>query len=250
MPASGPVVTAGDLDIAGLDPVVTPAPPDGFVVTQGAGDNLRETRQQIHILEPAEVLLIDAGLVGAPGLARNGDPTTGVFFPALDQMGFAVGGVQAALLTEAAGVVQLILPQQNNEAQPSLALSLTGTGFFARVANEIRVSIGGTAEWIFTAGGDFESTLSNAAGLRGVGASATVPTLIPDRANDTTGIGQRIADVGVLIGGAQNCMEFGGVGVVPQVGFYGTAAVNLQTGVPVTAVAIHAALVTLGLITA
>ena len=33
-----------------------------------------------------------------------------------------------------------------------------------------------------------------------------------------------------------------------QVGFYGTAPVNKQTGVAVTEIAIHAALVTLGLI--
>jgi len=45
-------------------------------------------------------------------------------------------------------------------------------------------------------------------------------------------------------------LEFGEIAAAPALGFYGTAALVQQTGVAVTDVAIHAALVNLGLITA
>jgi hypothetical protein len=45
-------------------------------------------------------------------------------------------------------------------------------------------------------------------------------------------------------------MNFAEAGAAPLVAFYGTTAIALQTGVAVTSIGIHAALVALGLITA
>lgn len=142
---------------------------------------------------------------------------------------------------------KLTLPADNNAANPTLNFG-GDSGFYETSDNNLGISFATVARW-FWSSGSFGSATAGGASLRREAASATVPahTFNGDL---ITGVGRRTATVGVLIGGAQNCMEFGGVGSVPQVGFYGTAAIAKQTGVAVTAAGIHAALVSLGIIAA
>jgi hypothetical protein len=65
-----------------------------------------------------------------------------------------------------------------------------------------------------------------------------------------TGIIRSATDHLDLIAGGLSCMSVRETGSARQIGFYVTAPISLQTGVAVTDVAIHAALVALGLITA
>jgi hypothetical protein len=67
-----------DTKISALTAVTTPASTDEFAVNQG-GTSKKETRAQIHALESGEVLLIDYGAVGAPGLAFKSDADTGIY---------------------------------------------------------------------------------------------------------------------------------------------------------------------------
>ena len=64
-----------------------------------------------------------------------------------------------------------------------------------------------------------------------------------------TGVGHIGADQLNLIAGAQNCIGIAENSSAPEVGFYGTTPTPLLTSVAVSAAGIHAALVTLGLIT-
>ncbi len=63
-----------------------------------------------------------------------------------------------------------------------------------------------------------------------------------------TGMFRSAANVANLGAGGEECMEFAAIAAAPAVAFYGTTAIVKQTGVAVTEVAIHAALVALGLI--
>ena len=142
---------------------------------------------------------------------------------------------------------RITLPQVDEAATPTLAFGDGNTGFYEPTDNTIRIAIAGSASW------EFSATLlglnvANRPALKNVAASATVPSVIPDSADADTGIGHRTADIGVLIAGAKNCLEFGEAGAAPLLGFYATAAVAKPTGVAVSAAGVHAALVTLGLI--
>ena len=76
-------------------------------------------------------------------------------------------------------------------------------------------------------------------------ASATNPTVIPNRASGTTGLGG-VSGAASLIAGSVERISVNATGI----GFFATAPVARPTGVTVDAAGIHAALVTLGLITA
>ena len=143
--------------------------------------------------------------------------------------------------------MQLIVPLQNLVATPSIAFGDGNSGFFESADNILKVTIAGAARFQWN-GTEFRSEIANGASLFNRAATATIPVLSIQGDSDT-GIGRRAPDIGVLIAGAQNCMEFGEAGAAPLVAFYGTAAIAKQLAVPVTAAGIHAALVALGLIT-
>lgn len=144
---------------------------------------------------------------------------------------------------------RIVLALGGDEALPSLAWGDGDSGFFEAVDGILSLSIEGTERLNFSASG---IGFANAAGplILNLAATVAVPTLIPNQADPNTGIGWRATDIGVLVAGAENCMEFGEAGAAPLVAFYGTAAIALQTGVAVSAAGVHAALVNLGLITA
>ena len=80
-------------------------------------------------------------------------------------------------------------------------------------------------------------------------ASGTNPTVIPVAADPDTGIGHIGADQMNFIAGAQNCIGIAENSSAAEVGFYGATPTAKLTSVAVSAAGIHAALVTLGLIT-
>lgn len=123
------------------------------------------------------------------------------------------------------------------------------TGFYEVTPNVIYVSLDGTAKWRFTSS-FFGSTITAQSALLRETATSNNPNIVPSANDADTGVGWRIADVGVLIAGGVNVLEFGEAGAAPLLGFYGTAAVAKPTGVAVSSAGIHAALVTLGLIAA
>lgn len=151
--------------------------------------------------------------------------------------------------TGVSGSVPSLVPRSGDEntgigSAASDQISIVAGGVVAisvvEAASAITISLVGVTR----------GTVAAAFALVNETASATNPTLIPNRADDDTGIGWTSDDVGVLVAGGVNALEFGESGAAPLLGFYGTAAIAKQTGVAVTDVAIHAALVALGLIAA
>jgi len=76
-------------------------------------------------------------------IGTNWDLDTGLSMPTHDQLGLVAGGVLGATIVENAGTVQMLLPQQDDSANPSLAFGDGDTGFYERVDDEIRVCIAG-----------------------------------------------------------------------------------------------------------
>ena len=141
---------------------------------------------------------------------------------------------------------EVITLDAGSAAAPSVGW--INTGFYEVVDDTIGVSIGGVGRWSI-AGDNFTSTTTSGARLARSGVSDTVPGHTFNGDADL-GMGRRTTDIGVLIAGALNVMEFGEAGSAALMGFFGTAAVAKPTGVAVTDAGIHAALVTLGLIAA
>ena len=101
------------------------------------------------------------------------------------------------------------------------------------------------------AGGDaveylvqLQSFNNNGASLPNVAASATVPSVQSNQASSSAGLGG-VVGAATLIGGDLERITVDGTGI----GFFATTPAARPTGVAVTAAGIHAALVTLGLIT-
>lgn len=143
----------------------------------------------------------------------------------------------------------LLLPQVDEFVTPTLAFGDGDSGFYENADDQLSISLSGTLQYRWS-GVQFFGTSGGGPLLRNVIASDINPTMLPNRSDFDTGMGQRIADVGVLIAGGVNVLEFGEAGGVPLIGFYSTAAIAQQAGVAVTAAGIHAACVALGLFTA
>lgn len=93
-------------------------------------------------------------------------------------------------------------------AQPSLVVSdkdgSTDNGFYAHAttADRIDVSLGGTSRFYLTSEGVLGTIAGSGKLVCDRAASATVPTLVPDRSDANTGIGQAAADQLSLVAGA------------------------------------------------
>jgi len=185
-----------------------------------------------------------------PTLVPNrSDPNTGIGHTADDQLSLIAGGVQVANLTEAAGIVQFIVPLQNNAAAPSIAFGDGDTGFYEESDDTIGVTSVGIKRFEFS-GNSFRADTTSGPLISNVNASATVPTLIPDKSDINTGIGHNVSDQLSFIAGGLTCISIRNIAGARQVGFYDGSPISLQTGVAVTTSAVHAALVNLRLITA
>ncbi len=209
--------------------------PAGFTIRSGQGNGPALMDEVASDINP--VLIPDSA-----------DIDTGIGHSAANQLALIAGGLRVMNLIEDTFRVQAIVPLQNNASFPSIAFGDGDSGFFESVDDTINVSISGISTYGFSSA-EFIVNRGSGASLRNATPSATVPVHTFFGDNDT-GMGHRTADIGVLIAGAQNCMEFGEAGAAPLVAFYGTAAIAKQAGVAVSAAGIHAALVNLGLIAA
>ena len=165
-------------DIFASDPVVTPASTDQFEVNQG-GTSKAMTRAQMHELQSGESFtgedtnapaIVDEAASGTnPTLIPDkSDLDTGLGHAAADALSLVAGGVEGMRLTEAGAAVAVT------------------------VIGDTEVT------------GDL--TASDAAGpaVQDEAASATNPTLIPDKTDLDTGVGHQGADnLSLVAGGAE-----------------------------------------------
>lgn len=124
---------------------------------------------------------------------------------------------------------------------PNKTALTTGIG---GASGNIALIIGGL-RMFFVSGNALAANDGNGAALEDRASTATVATLVPNRNNTTSGVGGVSGSVS-LIGANTEQVTVNSTGI----GFFATTPAAQPTGVAVTAAAIHAALVTLGLITA
>ena len=182
-------------------------------------------------------------------IPHNGNDNTGIGRAAADQLSLIAGGVE--MLRASEGVTdQLLIGPNGTAAAPALSfISDPDTGLYSVVPGIIAMSVDGTDRFRWV-GDQFRGASGGSPSIQNEVASATNPTLLPSQTDLDTGIGRTGTDQLALIAGALDCMTVRETGGARQVGFYVTAPISLQTGVAVSAAAIHAALVALGLITA
>jgi len=95
---------------------------------------------------------------------------------------------------------RLTLPLEDDAITPTLAFGDGDTGFYERVDDDLRVSVGGVNTFLFFLT-QFRSANGLGPALQNRAATNAVPTLIPDISDDNTGIGQAAADQLSLIAG-------------------------------------------------
>ena len=219
-------------------------------------------------------VILDEAVSGTnPTLApQRGDEDTGIGRAGADILSLIAGGVEGIRVAEAAAVITNTLfgnliggaaggPALFNESAtfnnpnilPNKTDDDTGIGYggadvldlIAGASNRVRLTSGDS---VFR--GDWNANTSSGPALLDEGASSSNPTIVPNRADDDTGIGRDAVDSLALIVGGLDALRVREIGGARAVGFYTTTPIVQQTGVAVTDVAIHAALVALGLITA
>ena len=203
---------------------------------------------------------------------NQADINTGLGSAAADQLSLIAGGLEGIRVAEAASVItntifgRLIAnaaggPALQNEAatfnNPSILPNKTDddTGIGIGGSDVLSLIAGASERVRLTSGdglfrGNWNASTSTGPSLLNEAASATNPTLVPNQADDNTGIGSAAADQLDLIAGGLSCMAVRETAAARQIGFYTTAPISQQTGVAVSSAGIHAALVALGLITA
>ncbi len=184
---------------------------------------------------------------------HQSDQDTGIGRSVADELSLIAGGVQIAQAKEASGANQFIIAPgvvQNAAATPSLAFGDGNTGFFESIDNTLKVSVGNAARWQFQANNFLAENSAGPFMFNTAGTSSSVPIMGPNRGDNNTGIGHGSDDQLDFICGGLNCITIRELGAARQIGFYNATPVSQQTGVAVSSAGIHAALVSLGLITA
>ncbi len=144
----------------------------------------------------------------------------------------------------------LVLPQVDEAGTPTLAFGDGNTGFYESADNTLAISLAGSNRWNFVTTA-FQGQNANAPFLLNSAGSATVPNIGSKRDDPNTGIGRVSDDVGALIAGGINVMQWGETGgATPLLGFFGTAAAVQPTTVSADSASIIAALITLGIFAA
>lgn len=121
--------------------------------------------------------------------------------------------VGATVSTPSTGLVQVILPLQNDPNFPTLAFGDGDTGFYEGADDVLRFVAGGTVHaFLFASDG---ISAANAAGgaFRNAAASATGTAFAPNKTDNNTGIGWAAADQLSLIAGAKEMMRLVETGV-------------------------------------
>ncbi len=149
----------------------------------------------------------------APSHVVNGDLDTGLGWSGTDQLSLIAGGVQGANIKEDAGVVQVIVPLQDDATKPSIAFGDGDSGFYESADDTIQIAVGGAARFkiaLAIMGG----ASSNAMSLINEVPTATNPSLAPSGDVDT-GLGTGGADeLSLIAGGVQGANVKENAGVV------------------------------------
>jgi hypothetical protein len=181
-------------------------------------------------------------------IANRSDSDTGIGSAAVDQLSLVAGGVEMLRCSEAAADQILIIA--GTAAAPALSFFADpDSGLYSVVPGIVAMSVDATDRFRWV-GNQFRGAVGGSPSIQNEVASATNPTLLPSQTDLDTGIGRTGTDQLALVAGGLDCMTVRETGAARQIGFYTTAPISQQTGVAVTDVAIHAALVALGLITA
>lgn len=99
--------------------------------------------------------------------------------------------------------LHLLLPSFNDAATPSLAFGDGDTGFYELADDVLNVAVAGTERFQFTAN-QFQAVTINGGAIYNENASATNPTLIPNKASTATGIGANSGDqLSIICGGVE-----------------------------------------------
>ena len=132
-------------------------------------------------------------------LPNRADPDTGLGYGGTDVLVLVAGATQIVRIVEGVGNNQTIFGQDNAPALPTVAFGDGDTGFFESLDDQLGLSLGGAQKW-FWSGDIFGSLLGGGAAILNETASATNPTIIPDRGDIDTGLGQNAAGQPSLIG--------------------------------------------------
>jgi hypothetical protein len=179
----------------------------------------------------------------------KGDEDTGVGSNGADTLSLIAGGVEMLRLEEGT-TDQVLIGPDGSAADPALSfISDPDTGLYSVTPGIIAMSVDGIDRFRWV-GNQFRGATGGSPSIQNEVASASNPTLLPTQSDLDTGIGWTGTDQLALVAGGLDCMTVRETASARQIGFYTTAPISLQTGVAVSAAAIHAALVALGLITA
>ncbi len=136
-------------------------------------------------------------------LADQSDADTGIGSSGNDEMSLIAGGVEAIRIDETAGAIQVIVDPgltNTSDATPPLAFGGGTVGFRSPDSDQIFVILSGAEQWGFTTT-NFRASIANGPALQFVAPSGTVPSLLPNKGDTDTGIGQNAADDLSLIAG-------------------------------------------------
>lgn len=199
-------------------------------------------------------LLAAPGTASIPSISFESDPNTGLGLSSPDQMALIAAGNMVCRIKHVTNSQLQLRPQssfQNSPGEPLLQFHNSALGFYVPSGNIISLAVLGTQQMSFAADG-----LSMAGGggagpiIRNVGASASVPVIIPNQADLDTGLTRDTINGLSMVAGGLGCIRARAIGGARAVGLYTTTPIVQQTGVAVTAAAIHAACVNLGIFTA
>jgi hypothetical protein len=143
-------------------------------------------------------------------LADQSDADTGIGSSGNDEMSLIAGGVESIRIDETAGAIQVIVDPgltNTSDATPPLAFGGGTVGFRSPDSDQIFVILSGAEQWGFTTT-NFRASIANGPALQFVAPSGTVPSLLPNKGDTDTGIGQSAADEVSLIGGGVEAVRF------------------------------------------
>ena len=167
-------------------------------------------------------------------LADQSDADTGIGSSGNDEMSLIAGGVEAIRIDETAGAIQVIIDPgltNTSDATPPLAFGGGTVGFRSPDSDQIFVILSGAEQWGFTTT-NFRASIANGPALQFVAPSDTVPSLLPNKADLDSGIGQNAADQLSLIAGGSEVMRLstGGSTLNSQLEVTGNIQIQLAGG--------------------
>ena len=167
-------------------------------ITSGVGSTVEIS--EIESLAKGTIIVGDGA--GAPSSVVVGVDNTILQADSAQASGVAWRGEVGIGIAPITGV-RLLLPSENDAVTPTLAFGDGDTGFYELNNDTLVVALAGAGTFVF-AGAAFFGNNANAASLLNEVVSDTNPTLIPDRADDDTGIGHAGADqLSLIVGGVE-----------------------------------------------